>query len=74
MNKVNRLELRCIQYDNDTQRYDFNFYVDGKGLDEWLGFDRQTDWRFLDFDFDIFIQSTVKPRPSGRGYKARFFN
>lgn len=55
MNKVNRLELRCIQYDNDTQRYDFNFYVDGKGLDEWLGFDRQTDWRFLDFDFDIFI-------------------
>lgn len=29
MNKVNRLELRCIQYDNDTQRYDFNFYVDG---------------------------------------------
>ncbi len=21
-----------------------------------------------------FIQSTVKPRPSGRGYKARFFN
>ncbi len=22
----------------------------------------------------VFIQSTVKPRPSGRGYKARFFN
>ncbi len=22
----------------------------------------------------FFIQSTVKPRPSGRGYKARFFN
>ncbi|MDM3729899.1 hypothetical protein O9375_17770 [Proteus mirabilis] len=22
----------------------------------------------------FFIQSTVKPRPAGRGYKARFFN
>lgn len=53
--KNNWLELRCIQQDNNIQRADFNFYVDGKALDEWLGFDRQTDWRFLDFDFDIIV-------------------
>lgn len=55
MNKINKLELYCIEHDADTQRTAFNFYIDGKALDEWLGFDKQTDWRFLDFDFDIIV-------------------
>ncbi|MEQ5393623.1 hypothetical protein ABN236_16275 [Proteus sp. fly-1013] len=52
--QANQLALRCIQQDIDTQRTDFNFYIDGKALDEWLGFDKQTDLRFSDFDLDLF--------------------
>lgn len=33
--KSNWLELRCIQQNNDTCA-DFNFYIDGRALDEWL--------------------------------------
>lgn len=54
-NQTNQLELRCIELDTETQNYYFNFYIDGKALDEWLGFNKQTDWRFLNFDFDIFV-------------------
>lgn len=38
--QTNQLELRCIQQDADTQRTDFNFYIDGIALDKWLGFDK----------------------------------
>ncbi|MBG2711164.1 hypothetical protein [Proteus columbae] len=55
MNKVNKLELRCIQHDADTQRTDFNFYIDGKTLDKWLGFEKQIDLRFSDFYLDFFV-------------------
>lgn len=53
--QANHLELRCIQQDADTQRADFNFYIDGKALDKWLGFEKQTDLRFSDFDLDFFV-------------------
>ncbi|UNM97051.1 hypothetical protein MMG00_04145 [Ignatzschineria rhizosphaerae] len=52
---MNHLELRCISRDVDTQYLDFNFYIDGKALDQLLGFDKQTDLRFSDFDLDLFV-------------------
>ncbi|CRL62877.1 hypothetical protein [Proteus vulgaris] len=55
MNKINKLELRCIQHGANTQHTDFNFHIDGKALDEWLGFDKQTDLRFSDFDLDFIV-------------------
>ncbi|WP_232799159.1 hypothetical protein [Proteus vulgaris] len=58
--KSNWLELHCIQQNNDTQRADFNFYIDGKALDEWLGFDKQTDLRFSDFDLDLVVVDKVR--------------
>lgn len=39
-NQTNQLELRCIELDTETQNYYFNFYIDGKALDEWLGFNK----------------------------------
>lgn len=53
--QTNQLELRCIQQDDDTQRTDFNFYIDGIALDKWLGFEKQTDLGFSDFDLDFFV-------------------
>ena len=57
---TNQLELRCIQNDADTQHIDFNFYIDGKAFDKWLGFDKQTDLRFSDFDLDIITVDKIR--------------
>lgn len=57
---MNHLELRYISRDVDTQRLDFNFYIDGKALDQLLGFDKQTDLRFSDFDLDLFVVDKMR--------------
>lgn len=51
---INQLQLRCIEHDLQCKLFTFNLYIDGQALDQRLGFDRQSDLRFSDFDLDLF--------------------